>query len=375
MNMNKLITFAAVAASAAIPMAANAAFSEQDYSVTTNGITWYFKIDQDKTIASVGTNLTAYGYSSDELSMATDPRKLDLTGSLTIPESFSVDGTEYKVAYIGNRAFLSSGISHIVYPSGAYYMYHCSLYDCDNLTSVWFKGPATVSSGTQNYNTLRCHNNTAAGNWANQSTAIKYVLVGPNLKVVNSDNRPQFKATTGCTFFLPDRPENDTWRTTWDQGDDTINGKKPVMVYYGPTNAWDLVIDDSAMTATFMPTSGAALANAMSYASVFKEQFGLDSVIAITNRLEISEDISITETMLQNVTLTAPAWYLTFKVTSQAQLDNVLAAVSADIPIIIDIDGIGRNQIAVPDGRRVAILAKSGWTFGRRSSGLTIIVE
>jgi hypothetical protein len=50
----------------------------------------------------------------------------------------------------------------------------------------------------------------------------------------------------------------------------------------------------------------------------------------------------------------------------------VLSAVSADIPIIIDIEGSGKNQITVPEGRKVAILAKSGWTFGKKQNGLVI---
>ena len=107
------------------------------------------------------------------------------------------------------------------------------------------------------------------------------------------------------------------------------------------------------------------LANAANF-----KRFGLDTKIAITSRIEMTA--TITESMLQSVTLETPPWYVTFKVTSQAQLDNVLSAVSADIPIIIDIEGSGKNQITVPEGRKVAILAKSGWTFGKKQNGLVI---
>ena len=83
-------------------------------------------------------------------------------------------------------------------------------------------------------------------------------------------------------------------------------------------------------------------------------------------------DTRLGEDVLQNVTLEAPPWYLTFAVKNQTQLDNVLSAVSADTPIVIDIQGAGKNQITVPEGRKVAILAKSGWTFGAKPNGLTI---
>ena len=38
----------------------------------------------------------------------------------------------------------------------------------------------------------------------------------------------------------------------------------------------------------------------------------------------------------------------------------------------IDIEGAGRNQITVPNGRKVAILAKSGWTFGKALKGIVV---
>jgi hypothetical protein len=77
--------------------------------------------------------------------------------------------------------------------------------------------------------------------------------------------------------------------------------------------------------------------------------------------------------MLQNVTLTAPAWYLRFAVTTQAQLDNVLAAVSVDVPIMIDVLGSRlATEISVPEGREVAIYCPGGWTFGRKTHGIVI---
>ena len=112
--------------------------------------------------------------------------------------------------------------------------------------------------------------------------------------------------------------------------------------------------------------------NVISWAPIMKENFGLDTIIALKERIDISAGIEITESMLQNVTIQTPPWYLTFSITSQSQLDTILKAVSDDTPIIIDIEGIGSEQIKVPNGRRVAVLAKSDWTFGKRLDGLVI---
>ena len=123
---------------------------------------------------------------------------------------------------------------------------------------------------------------------------------------------------------------------------------------------------------TFYPKNENGLADVLGCAGTFKSAFDMDVNVAITNRIVISDSVEISESMLQNVTLLAPPWYLTFAVTSQEQLDNVLAAVSVDTPIIIDIEGAGKNEITVPEGREVAVLAKSGWTFGAKRKGLTI---
>ena len=58
--------------------------------------------------------------------------------------------------------------------------------------------------------------------------------------------------------------------------------------------------------------------------------------------------------------------YLMFAVTSQAQLDSLLAVISPDILVMVDIDGVS-EQITIPEGRRVAIIANGGWTFRKRN--------
>ena len=230
-----------------------------------------------------------------------------------------------------------------------------TFYNNPNLAAIWIKGAATGVT------TVGCRS------FAGSCTSLKMILMGQNTKSSNLSSATGTKAMlyqdSNVDMFVP---ANGYW-------DGLVTGGENNKVwYYGATNEFNLAIDDTKMTATFTPTTENAFTNIISWASTFKSAFDLDTVVAITNRIEMTEGVEITEAMLQNVTLEAPPWYLTFAVKNQTQLNNVLAAVSADVPIIIDIEGAGKNQITVPNGRKVAILAKSGWTFGKKLNGLII---
>ena len=230
-----------------------------------------------------------------------------------------------------------------------------TFYNNPNLAAIWIKGAATGET------TVGCRY------FAGCCTSLKMILMGQNTKSSNlssaTDTKAMLYQDSNVDMFVP---ANGCW-------DGLVTGGANNKVwYYGPTNEFDLAIDDTKMTATFTPTTENAFTNIISWTSTFKSAFDLNTVVAITNRIEMAEGVEITEAMLQNVTLEAPPWYLTFAVKNQAQLDNVLAAVSADVPIIIDIEGAGKNQITVPNGRKVAILAKGGWTFGKKLNGLVI---
>jgi hypothetical protein len=230
-----------------------------------------------------------------------------------------------------------------------------TFYNNPNLDAIWIKGAAT------DVTEVGCRS------FAGSCTSLKMILMGQNTKSSNLSSATGTKAMlyqdSNVDMFVP---ANGHW-------DGLVTGGENNKVwYYGATNEFNLAIDDTKMTATFTPTTENAFTNIISWASTFKSAFDLDTVVAITNRIEMTEGVEITEAMLQNVTLEAPPWYLTFAVKNQTQLNNVLAAVSADVPIIIDIEGAGKNQITVPNGRKVAILAKSGWTFGKKLNGLFI---
>ena len=231
------------------------------------------------------------------------------------------------------------------------------LKECSNMAAIWIKGKPTETS--QKYTTVYC------GTLAKDCTSLKMVLMGRNTKgkllVPWNINYYMLAGDEGVQALVP---ANGYWDGL------EVGGKDNKVWYYGPTNELDLVIDDTKMSATFTPTTENALTNVIAWAPLLKEHFDLDTVISITNRIDSS--LELTDAMLQNVTISAKLWFLTFNVQSQAQLDNVLAAVSVDTPVLIDIEGAGRNQITVPEGRKVAILAKGGWTFGEKPKGIVI---
>ena len=251
------------------------------------------------------------------------------------------------------EAVIPSNVKNLGRNSAAYGVF----IGCTNMVALWVKGKPTEAS--QTYTTVYC------GSLAKNCTALKLILMGQNTKgelMTTTGDNAMLNGVDGVQVLVPD---NGYW-----DGLVTGGGESNKVWYYGPNRELDLMIDDIAMTATFTPTTENALTNAIAWAPTIKEHFGLDTVISMTNRIDMS--VAITESMLQNVTLTAPPWYLTFAVKNQTQLNNVLTVVSADTPIIIDIEGAGKNQITVPNGRKVAILAKSGWTFGKKLNGLVI---
>lgn len=232
---------------------------------------------------------------------------------------------------------------------------------CSKLPSAWVKGGKTS-------NTKVNVRHQFAG------TKVKLVYFGKNTqgagigfvdKSKNNETQPMLQSVTGCLVYAPDN-------SSWVGLDGYLGGTDNTVRYYGPGRDVDLDVDDESHVVTVTANTAEALEEAINYAPTFKNDFGLDMVIALTNRMDMGTTV-ITEDMLQNVTLTSLPWYLTFKVDSQEQLNYVLSAVDVDVPIVIDIEGAGHKKtFTVPEGRKVAILAKSGWEFGPRRGGLVV---
>ena len=276
---------------------------------------------------------------------------LKLGGSLTEIKGWALRGGKW------DEAVVPANVTTVGDDRAAYGVFA----ECPNIAAIWVKGKPTEAS--KKYTTVYC------GSLAKNCASLKMVLMGQNTKA--SGKKPwdaNYYMLAGDEGVQALVPANGYWDGLEVGGKN--GGEANKVWYYGPTNELDLVIDDAKMEATFTPTTENALTNVIAWAPLLKEHFNLDTVISITNRIDSS--LELTDAMLQNVTISARLWYLTFSVQSQAQLDNVLAAVSVDTPVLIDIEGAGRNQITVPEGRQVAILAKGGWTFGEKPKGIVI---
>ncbi len=357
--LNKLGA-AAVAVGVAFPMAAKASVTETT-NIVVNGVSWTVTLDTANNTAMIGDagkaaiSSTAYPVSGGQV--------------VTIPSIVTVEGTDYEVTTLGANSFKSIPIGFgVIIPTSVTTIGNYA-FSYTKTANYCVKGPDSVTdAASQTYQTISASTKYVSF----KSSARRFIFVGPNVKLSGTYN--PFLDTNGSaselTVLVPSRSDNTTWdnATTGTGNKGFGGGDKTTICRYGPAQEFDLLMGDTYVTA--IPTTANALTNVLNWAQTFKTAFNLDTRISITNRIDMS--VAVTEEMLQNVTLEAPPWYLTFAVTSQAQLDNVLAAVSADIPIIIDIEGAGKNQITVPNGRKVAILAKSGWTFGKKLNGLII---
>lgn len=347
-----LFTFAAIATFA---VSANAA------TVETNGVSWAYTVNDEtrRTVTWIQGSTPLAGTSTVDASL--------------IPWTFTNpgDGQEYTVTAIGENAFKSSAwlIGELTIPDavtsiGASAFLHES--QTATLTKVVLgRGITVIASYAFKY-----------------QTGLTSVLVKGNVTDINAQAFGWDSALRNIVFANSDM--NRTIGTQFLNGLSGINIFIPqaaglshsglisanTIIHYGSSQELDMTFDDT--TVTMFPTTESSLTNALAWAvDPFSNEYGFGTAMAITNRIDMTA--TVTEEMLQTVTLDAPPWYMTFKVTSQSQLDYVLDAVSTDIPIIIDIDGVGKNDITVPEGRQVAILAKSGWTFGRQKTGLVII--
>lgn len=349
---------------------AKAAFTESATFTDENDVVWTVTLDTSNNTALIG-NGTGLTGSIGNAAISSSAYPAAGGKVVTIPSSITVDGTEYKVTTLGVKAFqnipLGAGvlIPGTVTTIGNYAFYQCKV------LNYCLKGPDSAAAGAAQSDWQTVASSAKYSSW--KTSARRFIFVGPN---VRCGSRNPFLDPDGSasslTVLIPSRSDNTTWdnSTTGTGNDDFGGGEKTTIYRYGPDKEFDLLMGDTQVTA--IPTTEGSLTNVLNWAQTFKSAFGLDTKIAITNRIAMTGSVQITEEMLQSMTLEAPPWYLTFQVTSQAELDNVLAAVSVDTPIIIDIEGAGRNQITVPDGRKVAILAKSGWTFGRKQLGLII---
>ena len=397
---------------AAVAVVANAETFTYEQTLENGTRTWtYTVIDASAHTAILGVR-SAGPTAAGAVVSTTIPN--DVINTSEIPWKPVVDGVEWTVTEIGSRAFVLAKDmlkGDLVIPDHVTRINHRAFNNCTYVTSlVLGSGLNTLSGDSSNAsysfsgmsgitNVVAIPKSLTSANprgpfngWANSPSGIyvpgpetgtltlmergmfsgnvlfKTVLFGPNVRLsVLGTGEGLFsisdvdESISGCMVFLPSAQGALREESAYN------SSSRNKFIRYGADEDLDFEFSDDSITA--YPKTEEAFMDVLANAANFK-RFGLDTKIAITSRIEMTA--TITESMLQSVTLETPPWYVTFKVTSQAQLDNVLSAVSADIPIIIDIEGSGKNQITVPEGRKVAILAKSGWTFGKKQNGLVI---
>ena len=225
-----------------------------------------------------------------------------------------------------------------------------------NLQAIWVKGKATAAS--QAYTTVYC------AKLAASCAAMKMILMGRNTKgarMTQTGGNAMLSGVTGAHVFVP---ANGYWNGLVTGGTDNK------LWYYGPTNEFDLDVNDVDMMATFTPTTVNALTNALAWAPSFKTHFNLDAHISVTNTLDLT-GVTIDSTTLSGVTFDR----LIFSVKTQAQLTAILAAFPATTPISIDPTGLTENMVIPNDYPNVHVKTVPGVTIKRTASGFVIIVK
>lgn len=340
---------------------------------TVDSVKWQLVLDTSKKTAQLGVGARIGTYEAANMAV------LDgMPNRLVVPSSFTIEGDTYNVNAVANRAFPRNKGGYVynaIFPLNIDIELGENLFNLSAVSNILFKGPSSVESGKiQSYSTMTLPEPKKLSNADYYNTSIvlecnnlKYVVVGPNVKVDDTNKLVGlFQLNiTDAVLIVPRSAGNMSW-----DGSHTneLGGVGNSVVYYGPSEAFDIEMYDTY--ATFIPNTEEGLTTALELAQTFETVFNIDARLAVRKRINMTAEVA--ESALQSVTLTAaPPWYLTFAVQTQSQLDSVLAVVQKDIPIIIDIDG-ATEDICVPEGRQVAILAKGGWTFGKKHKGLII---
>ena len=369
---------AAITAIAAIPMAANA---DTTITLEYGGVSWDMILRGNgkanlksctqgtATVFDVANIPWTFEYDNEtytvtEISTKAFYQKNFLTGTVTLPAAITWVGTQVfdqstitgfswgcTYASIPDWTFSTSTMEmpSVMLPASVTSIGR-GAFAHTRITGCLIRGSASVNT----YNTF------------NDSSPLKVVLCGPDTKGTNlTTSNNMVGGTKGCTIFAP--------RAGWD-GFATPGGTGTTLVLYGEGEDCDIAIDEAAktLTATIGDGNGTgttALQAVLDNAGRFKEYFGLDTRIAVTNTLASS--VTVSGDVLQNATFVT---YVTFAANTQEQLDAILAALPASMPIVIDATSASKT-INVPADRNVAVLVPGGGKYGPTQKGLKIIMK
>lgn len=223
---------------------------------------------------------------------------------------------------------------------------------CTALAGAWFKGSATVASGTQTKQVVNMSQAFAG------CSALKVVLFGRHTTWSTSGGF--ITGATDCNVFVP----ADGGFSKLGLGNDSNT-----LIPYGAGTSLDLEIDENAGTITATPTTEERLVQVLEAAPVFKAQFGLNTRINVTNTIEATAG-TITAAMLNAVEFNT--MLMTFAVKTQAQLDSVLAAVPQTAMLAIDPTG-ARQELTLPSDRAIWVWLAGDGKYTPKIKGLMIV--
>lgn len=361
------------------------------------GQTWTYTVGEDGksvTLTGVGDKALAYDaanfpwtfqkdgtwYTITEVDTEACKSWGELNGVLSVPgtvvslKASAFAGcaklSEVKIAEgiitLGQKVFSSAvnadgGSGVVVIPSsvdelGLDFMYYGGLYT----KAAWFKGKPTVSSGEQTYSSISPYR---AIYCSASNLRIKTILFGRNTKLSYSNTTFLHSSANGCIVFLPDHKLH--------AGKWSIGGTNTKVFRYGPGKDLDLDIDEANSRIIATCATLDALKAVLDSAANFKNCFGLNTRIEVTQPLDIP-DGTITADHMKYATFNS----LMFAVKTQAQLDSILSVVPATVPVSIDPTNATEHlTVSTTDGRKVHVLLPESKTYRLSPRGIVISVR
>ena len=349
------VSAAAIAAGAAIPMAANAAWSEDTYTTITNGVTWTYVVDEEAGKIMLGKGTGSHGAKMVSTSTA---------GVLYIPTTLAHGGTTYNVtdyAYGGLSSCAS--LKGVVFPETTFAQIAngAALFQSMGACkAIWWKGPNTVASGTQPVSKVG-----GGTQLFRYDHSLKAVVLGPNVTYgyVAGTDYPLFKDTQcDVSLFIPKA----RWTAMTDNRitNSTTKGECKI-IRYGPGEDIDVSIDGK-----FTVTTAERLDDVLSVANDLHDYCGMNPRIAVTNTIEFTDGL-ITADRMRFATFSS----LMFSAKTQTQLNAILAAVPSSVPVSIDPTGLTENMTIPDDYPNVFVKTVPGVTIKRTTKGFMLVVK
>ena len=361
-----MIGVATVAVGTTLPMAANA----YNADATDDGISWRFS---DYTAGEnillglsgatrQGSNYTDWTNKNAIVGGTYDVETVGETLFLPTELSCTVSSIANRpVVGISARGMYGIPMKNVVIPGSYKHIYAYAFAACGSLQNVLFRGPetATTDSYTIRWVTTYVTFNSISG--------LKLVIIGPNAKLGGTQSYFKENAFNAGspTLLMPRRADNMTW-------DGYAPSRTEVKsIYYGPGEEFDMTM--TGMSATFIPTTEASLTNTLAWANTFKSAFQMEAKISATNRI-VTSVASVNDTTIGTALVDPGAWhFIVFPVTTQAEMNALMTSLTVDVPLTIDVTG-QTEDLAVPAGREVTVLAVGGKKIIRRTQGFMLIV-